>query len=292
MSERQLKLGLPAGSMQEATIDLFRRAGFRISLPERSYVPAFDDPEITALLIRAQELPCYVEEGIFDAALTGYDWILERGVDVVEVAELAYARQGPGVARWVILVPEESEITAVEQLQGKRIATELVEVTRRYLAERGVQAEIEFSWGATEVKLRKIVDAVVDLTETGASIRANRLRVLDEVLQTTVRLIANRDSWADEWKRTKIENIAVMLQGALDAEGKVGLKMNVQRKDLDAVLALLPALKRPTISELAESGWVAVETIIDETVVRTIIPALKRAGASGIIEYPLNKVIP
>jgi len=295
MSEEQrvLRIGLPAGSMQESTIELFRRAGFPVAVASRrSYAPSTGDPELEARFIRAQEMARYVEHGVFDCGLTGYDWVIETEADVVELSDLAYAKQGAGKARWVLVVPEESEIVRVEQLQGKRIATELVGVTKRLLAERGVEAEVEFSWGATEAKLRGMADAVVDITETGSSLRANRLRIVETLLETTTRFIANHEAYADAWKRRKMENIALLLEGALRASAKVGLKMNARREGLSAVLALLPALQNPTVSALSDPEWVAVETIVDEATVREIIPALKAAGASGIIEYPLNKVIP
>ena len=293
MSDRILSIGLPAGSLQEATISMFRRAGFAISLESRrSYLPRINDPELTGMFIRAQELPRYVEDGSFDCGLTGKDWILERGVDVVEVADLVYAKQGAGRVRWVFAVPNDSPVQKVEDLEGKQIATELVEVVRRFLDERGVSADVEFSWGATEAKLPHLADAIVEATETGSTLRANNLRIVETLLESTTKLIANKAAWADSWKRHKIESVAMLLEGALRAEHKVGLKMNVRRDNLDRLIDRLPALKRPTISDLSDLEWVAVETIIDESVVRKIIPELKDAGAEGIIEYPLNKVIP
>ena len=289
---RVLSLGLPAGSMQESTIELFRRAGWPLSTSRRSYEPSTGDPELMARFIRAQEIARYVEHGVFDCGLTGYDWILETEADVIELSDLAYAKQGAGTCRWVVVVPEESEIRTLEQLAGKRVATELVGVTRREFAARGINAEVEFSWGATEAKLRGMVDAVVDITETGISLRANRLRIVATLMSTTTRFIANKAAYEDSWKRRKMEGIALLLEGALRAEGKVGLKMNVPRSALDGVIGRLPALQNPTVSSLSDPDWVAIETIIDEAIVRTIIPELKAAGASGIIEYPLNKVIP
>jgi len=287
----KLKLCLPAGSLQEATFALFERAGFNFTVSSRSYYPAVDDDEIAAMLVRAQEVARYVEEGIFDAGLTGKDWILENRAQVEEVLELCYSKQSMRPCRWVLAVPESSPIQSVKDLGGKRIATEVVNITRDYLERHGVRAEVEFSWGATEVKVPELVDAIVEITETGSSLRANKLRVVDEILTTTPRLIANKRAFADPWKRQKIENIALLLRGALDAEGQVGLKLNCPRDRVEAIVALLPALKKPTVSSLADEGWVALETILKEKEVRALIPALKRAGASGIIEYPLNKVI-
>ncbi|HZN57899.1 MAG TPA: ATP phosphoribosyltransferase [Planctomycetota bacterium] len=286
-----LKLCLPKGSLQDATLSLFARAGFNFSISSRSYFPTTDDEELNAMLVRAQEVSRYVEEGIFDAGLTGKDWIIENQSDVVEVLDLCYSKQSMRPCRWVLAVPESSTIQKVQDLEGKRIATEVVGITRRYLEQHGVRAEVEFSWGATEVKAPDLVDAIVEITETGSSLRANKLRIVDEILTTTPRLIANKASWNDPWKREKIENIALLVRGALDAEGQVGLKMNCARDKVKEILALLPALKNPTISPLADEGWVALETILKEREVRAIVPQLKRAGASGIIEYPLNKVI-
>ncbi len=286
-----LKLCLPKGSLQDATFALFQRAGFNFTISSRSYFPTADDDEIQAMLVRAQEVARYVEEGIFDAGLTGKDWILENRAQVREVLDLCYSKQSMRPCRWVLAVPESSPIRTVKDLEGKRIATEVVDLTKDYLARHGVKAEVEFSWGATEVKAPDLVDAIVEITETGSSLRANKLRIVDEVLTTTPRLIANVKSWEDEWKRRKIENIALLLAGALEAEGQVGLKMNCPREKVKDILAILPALKKPTISSLSDDGWVALETILKEKEVRAMIPQLKRAGASGIIEYPLNKVI-
>jgi len=286
-----LKLGIPAGSLQEATAELFRRAGYKITFGSRSYYPTIDDEEIECLLIRAQEMARYVQNGVLDAGLTGYDWIMENGADVHEVAELVFSKVSRRPVRWVLCVPVDSPVKSVKDLQGKRIATEAVGLTTQYLAKHGVSAEVEFSWGATEVKPPKLVDAIVEVTETGSSLRANNLRILDEVLISTTRFIANHKSYADPWKKQKIDDIALMLQGAMAAEGKVGLMMNVSRNKLKNVLSLLPALQQPTVSSLADDQWVDVNTILDESVVRQIIPRLKAAGARGIVEYPLNKVI-
>ena len=286
-----IKIGLPKGSLQDATFELFKHAGFNFSVSSRSYFPSTDDEEIEAMLVRAQEIARYVEEGVFDAGLTGKDWIVENGADVVEVLDLCYSKQSLRPCRWVLAVPESSAIRSVKDLEGKRIATEVVQITKSYLERNGVRAEVEFSWGATEVKAPDLVDAIVEITETGSSLRANKLRIVDEILTTTPRLIANKQSFQDDWKKQKIENIAMLLAGALEAEGQVGLKLNCPRDRMKEIVALLPALKKPTISALADEGWVALETILREKEVRTIIPLLKRAGASGIIEYPLNKVI-
>jgi len=294
-----LRLALPTGSLQDATLSVFKKAGFSISLPARGYTPAVDDPEIEARLLRAQEIPRYVAAGSLDAGLTGKDWIeetLAQGElapsDVVEVADLVYSKQGLRPYRWVLAVPESSDLQKVEDLEGKRIATEVVNITRRFFATRGVRADIEYSWGATEAKVPELADAVVEGTETGASLRANKLRIIEVLLESTTKLIASPQAWADDWKRRKIESLALLLQGALAAEEKVGLKMNVPVDRLDQVLRSLPALRNPTVSNLTEAGWVAVESVVDEAVVRQIIPTLKAAGATGIIEYPLNKVIP
>jgi ATP phosphoribosyltransferase len=286
-----LRLGIPAGSLQEATAELFRRAGYRIAFGTRSYYPTIDDDEIECLLIRAQEMSRYVEDGALDAGLTGYDWIVENGSDVHEVAELIFSKVSRRPVRWVLCVPEDSPVKTVRDLQGKRIATEAVGLTKQYLERHGVQARVEFSWGATEVKPPKLADAIVEVTETGSSLRANNLRILDEVLESTPRLIANHQAYAEAWKRQKIDDLALMLQGAMAAEGKVGLMMNVPRERLKQVLALLPALQKPTVSSLADENWVDVNTVLDETIVRQIIPRLKAAGARGIVEYPLSKVI-
>lgn len=289
----RLKVGLPSGSLQESTFNLFARAGYRIRAAYRSYTPAIDDPELEGLLLRAQEIAHYVERGVLDVGLTGKDWILENEADVVEIAELSYSKTTSQAARWVVAVPDDSEVKSVADLKGKRIATELVSVTRTWLKDQGVDAEVEYSYGATEAKVRVagLVDAIVEITETGSSIRANRLRVIDTVLETTTRFIANREAWVDPWKREKAERVATLLVGAFQAEDKVGLKMNVRRDDLDAVVNQLPALKNPTISNLLDQSWVAIEVIVDESTVRDIIPLLMNAGATGIIEYPLNKVI-
>ena len=287
----KIKLGLPKGSLQDATFALFDKAGFKFSVSSRSYFPSTDDDEIEAMLVRAQEIARYVEEGVFDAGLTGKDWILENNADVEEVMDLCYSKQSMRPCRWVLAVPESSPIQSVKDLQGKRIATEVVNLTRQYLARNGVRAEVEFSWGATEVKAPDLVDAIVDITETGSSLKANKLRVVDELLSTTPRFIASKRSWQDDWKRRKIENIALLLKGALEAEGQVGLKLNCPKDKVQEILAILPALRKPTLSPLADEGWVAMETILKEKEVRSIIPRIKRAGGSGIIEYPLNKVI-
>lgn len=289
---KKLKLGLPKGSLQEATFNMFRKAGFNISLSsERSYFPSIDDPEIEPVLLRAQEMSRYVETDL-DCGITGEDWIQENGSRVVRVEELVYAKQSLRPVRWVIAVPEGSKIRKIKDLQGKQIATELVNVTRKFLKKNKIKAEVEFSWGATEVKVAQgLVEAIVELTETGRSLKANKLREIATVCESTTKLIANISSWKDKWKRVKIEEIALLLQGALSAETKVGLKMNVSRANINRVLSLLPALKRPTISNLSQEGWAALETVIDEKVVRALIPALKKAGAQGIVEYPLNKVI-
>jgi ATP phosphoribosyltransferase len=286
-----LKLGLPAGSLQEASAELLRRAGYRISFSSRSYYPSIDDDQIDCLLIRAQEMARYVEDGALDAGLTGHDWIVETGADVREVCELIFSKVSRRPVRWVLCVPEDSPVRKVEDLQGKRIATEAVGLTTRYLEEHGVSARVEFSWGATEVKPPKLADAIVEVTETGSSLRANNLRIVAEVLSSTPRFIANHQAYADPWKRQKIDDVALMLQGAMAAEDKVGLMMNVPRARLAKVLALLPALQNPTVADLADREWVAVTTILDESIVRHIIPRLRSAGARGIVEFPLNKII-
>jgi len=293
MSEtKKLKLGLPKGSLQESTIEIFRRAGVRVYASERSYFPTSDDDELDIMLVRSQEMARYVADGVFDAGLTGYDWIMESGVTVHQICELLYAKTGFRPVRWVLAVPNDSPIKSVKDLEGKRIATELVGVVKKYLEKNKVKADVEFSWGATEAKAGYLVDAIVELTETGSSLRANKLRIVEELLTSSTRFIANPVSWKDSWKREKMENLAMLLQGALAAEGMVGLKMNVEQKKVDPLLKLLPALKRPTISPLSDSGWSAIEVIIEEKTVKRLIPQLKRAGAQGIIEYPLNKVIP
>jgi ATP phosphoribosyltransferase len=288
---KKLKLGLPKGSLQEATVRMFRKAGFFVGISERSYFPSIDDNEIEAILFRAQEMSRYVEDGILDCGITGNDWILENSSNVVRVAELIYAKQSLRPVRWVLAVPQASKVKTVKDLRGKRIATELVNVTKSYLKKNNVKAEVEFSWGATEVKAAVGIDAIVEVTETGSSLRANNLREVATVCESTTQLIANRKSWMNPWKRAKIENIALLLKGAILAEEKVGLKMNVAKKDLKNILALLPAMKKPTISNLSDPEWFDVDTIIDEKTAKLIIPELKRAGAQGIIEYPLNKVI-
>jgi ATP phosphoribosyltransferase len=286
-----LRFGLPKGSLQEATIGKMAKAGYNISVSSRSYIPYVDDPELEIRLIRAQEISRYVEHGFLDCGITGHDWIQENGSKVHEVGEFQFNKATRQTARWVLAVPEDSPIKSVKDLRGKRIATELVALTRKYLRRHKVKAEVEFSWGATEMKAHELVDAIVDITETGSSLRANKLRIVDTLLSSTPRLIVNHDSWRDAWKRKKIETLALLLKGALEAEAKVGLKMNIARNDLAKLLQALPALRNPTISNLSQEGWVAVETIIDEHVVRELIPALKAAGAEGIIEYPLNKVV-
>jgi ATP phosphoribosyltransferase len=287
----RLILGIPKGSLQEATVEMMKRAGYRVKVAQRSYYPSIDDEELEGRLIRPQDMSRYVEKGIIDVGLTGADWVKENGSDVKVVASLVYAKQQLTKVRWVMAVPEDSPIRKVSDLQGKRIATELVNVTRGYLSERGVQAEVEFSHGATEAKAPHLVDAIVELTETGASLKANNLRILDTVVESTTLFIANHNSWKDPWKREKIENLAMLFTGAIIAGEKVGLKMNVPNDCLEAVLKQLPALRRPTVSPLAEGSGYAIETVIDESVARRIIPELKRAGAEGIIEYSLNKVI-
>jgi ATP phosphoribosyltransferase len=286
-----LKLGIPAGSLQEATAELFRKAGYRISFSSRSYYPSIDDDEIECLQLRAQEMARYVEKGILDAGITGYDWICETGADVHEVCELMFSKVSRRPVRWVLCVPEDSPVRTAKDLEGKRIATEAVGLTKAYLGKQGVSAEVEFSWGATEVKPPRLADAIVEVTETGSSLRANNLRIVDEILQSTTRFIANRNAWADEWKRRKVENIALMLRSCLAAEGKVGLMMDVRRNDLPKVLGQLPALEKPTVAPLSDPDWVAVTTIIDESVVRTIVPMLKDVGATGIVEFPISKII-
>ncbi|MBN1688863.1 MAG: ATP phosphoribosyltransferase [Candidatus Omnitrophica bacterium] len=288
----KLKIALPKGSLEEATYQLFRKAGFTLSVSNRSYYPTVDDPEIEVTLFRPQEMPRYIEDGVVDCGLTGYDWIVENGSRVEELCDLQYSKRTNNPVQWVLAVHENSPFQKVKDLQGKKIATELVNVTKKFLNKRKVDAEVEFSWGATEVKPPQLADAIVEATETGSSLRANHLRVIDTVLTSVTKFIANRKSYKDPWKRKKMESIVMLLKGAIRAQNKVGLKMNVSKKDLKNILGLLPAMKKPTISSLSEKGWFDVETIIDEAVVRELIPALKKAGASGIIEYPLNKVIP
>lgn len=287
----KLKLGIPKGSLENATVDLFRRAGFQITTSSRSYFPAIDDPEIECMLIRAQEMARYVEDGVLDAGLTGRDWVEENDAKVETVADLIYAKQSFGKVRWVLAVPDGSPFHSVKDLEGKVIATELVSATKRYLAANGVTAKVEFSWGATEVKPPELADAIVEVTETGSSLRANKLRIIETVLESNTQLIANVDSWKDPEKRRKLEDIRMLLEGAINALGKVGLMLNVEKTNLAKVIAVLPALKKPTISTLSDDDWLAVNTILDETTVRTIIPRLKEAGAQGIVEYPLNKIV-
>lgn len=288
----KLRLGLPKGSLQEATFQLFKKAGFNISVRSRSYFPHVDDPEIEALLMRAQEIPRYVHEGVLDAGLSGLDWIRENNADVVEVADLVYSKQTNNPIRLVIAVAQDSDIHNVADLQGKKIATELVNVTRKFLAENGVQATIEYSYGATEVKVPHLVDAIADITETGSSLRAHNLRILTTIMESTTKLHANRKAWENSWKREKLQNLALLLLGALRADSKVGLKLNAPNDKLKDILRILPAMKKPTISCLFDSDWVAVEVVLNDKQARDLIPILKRTGAQDIIEYPLNKVIP
>lgn len=287
-----LRLGLPKGSLQESTFDLLDKAGYSFSVRERSYFPSIDDDELSAMLVRAQEMAKYVQDGVFDAGITGLDWVAETSADVHVVADLIYSKASMRPVRWVLAVPEDSDIQSVQDLQGKRIATEVVNLTKRWLAENGVEAAVEFSWGATEVKAPELVDAIVEVTETGSSLRANKLRIVEVLLKSNTQLIANKAAWEDPWKREKIENLALLMEGAIRAEGRVGLKLNVRRDDLQGVVEKLPALRNPTISPLFSEEWVAVETIIEERQVRKLIPELKRLGAEGIFEYPLNKMIP
>ncbi|HBU68797.1 MAG TPA: ATP phosphoribosyltransferase [Elusimicrobia bacterium] len=289
---KKLKLGFPKGSLQESTLELFKKAGIKINATSRSYFPTSDDDELEIMMVRSQEMAKYVEDGVFDAGLTGFDWICESGAKVKEVCELLYAKSGFRPVRWVLAVPNDSKVRSIKDLKGKRVATELINYVKKYFARKKVKAEIEFSWGATEAKTPALVDAIVELTETGSSLRANNLRIVEDVLTSTTRLIANSKAWNDPWKREKIENLAILLQGALAAEGMVGLKMNVDQKNLEKVKKILPALKKPTLSRLdGLPGWVALEVIIEEKIVKKILPGLKRAGAEGIIEYPLNKII-
>ena len=291
MSQQVLKLGIPAGSLQEATAELFKKAGYNIKFSSRSYYPEIDDPEIECLLVRAQEMSRYVELGVLDAGITGYDWILENGSDVAEICELMFSKVSRRPVRWVLCVPNDSPVKSAKDLAGKRIATEVVNLTQNYFAKHGVEVKVEFSWGATEVKPPLLADAIVEVTETGSSLRANNLRIVEEVLQSTTRFIANKAALAEPWKRNKLENIALMLQGCLAAEGKVGLMMNVRRVDLERILSLLPALQKPTVSSLSDPDWVDVNTILDESYVRSTVPALKGAGARGIVEYQISKII-
>ena len=290
MSEKILKLGIPAGSLQKATIELFNKAGLNILDSERSYLPNINDEQIEVIMLRAQEMSRYIADGVLDAGITGYDWINENDSDVIEVCELAYSKATSKPARWVLAVPNESRVKKAEDLKGGIIATELVNATKKYFADKNIDVKVEFSWGATEVKAR-LVDAIVELTETGSSLRANNLRQIDTVITSTTRFVANKEAWEDKFKRQKIEDIALLLKAAIDARGKVGLKMNVKKDDLAEILKTLPAEKSPTISNLVESDYVAVEVVIDSKIERSLVPALKRAGASGIITYPLNKVI-
>jgi ATP phosphoribosyltransferase len=287
----KLKLGIPAGSLQEATLELFKKSGYNISVQPRSYVPSIDDDEIECLLIRAQEMARYVAQGVLDAGLTGHDWIVETGADVIEVAELRFSKVSRKPVRWVLCVPEDSPIKTVKDLQGKRIATEAVGLTTQFLKKNNVTADVEFSWGATEVKPPKLADAIVEVTETGSSLRANKLRIIAEILQSTTRFIANHNSYKNEWTKQKIDNIVLMLRATMVAEGKVGLMMNVPQQKLDAILKILPALQNPTVSNLSDKNWIAVSTIIEESTVRCLIPQLKNAGACGIVEYPISKII-
>ena len=286
-----LKLGIPAGSLNEATVDLFQRAGYRITSSSRSYFPEIDDDEIECLMVRAQEMARYVEQGVLDAGITGHDWVVETGADVHELCELVFSKVSRHPARWVLCVPNDAPVRTVADLEGKRIATEVVNITRSYLKRHGVNAQVEFSWGATEAKPPRLVDAIVEITETGRSLSANNLRIVDEILHSTPRIIANHAAMADPEKSRKLENIALMLRSCLAAEGKVGLMMNARRGDLDAILALLPALQKPTVSALSDDEWIAMHSIIEESLVRTLIPQLKAAGARGIVEYAINKII-
>jgi ATP phosphoribosyltransferase len=286
-----LKLGLPKGSLQESTTELFRRAGIRVSSSDRSYFPFCDDDEIEVMLVRSQEMGKYVQDGLFDAGITGQDWILETNAKVKQICELVYGKSGFKPVRWVLAVPENSKVRSIKDLQGKTIATEIVNYVRKYFARNKVKAKVEYSWGATEAKAGILVDAIVELTETGRSLKANQLRIVEDILSSTTRFIANKDAWNDPWKREKMENIAILLKGALAAEGMVGLKMNLKESDLPKIMKILPSLKRPTVSPLTLPGWMALEVVVEEKIVKRMIPDLKRAGAEGIIEYPLNKLI-
>lgn len=288
---KKLVLGLPKGSLQDTTFELMKKAGFDVKIGARSYLPSMDDPEIDARLIRAQEISRYVELGVLDAGITGYDWIVENGSDIVEVAELVYSKQGMRPVKWVVAVPEQSTIKSINDLNGKRIATEAVGLTKSFLKKNGISAEVEFSWGATEVKAPDLVDAIVELTETGSSLKANNLRIVETVLTSTTRFIANKKAWKDSWKQTKIEQISMLLKGALAAESSVLLKMNAREGDIEGISKILPSLNAPTVNHLSTKGWVAIESVVEETVVREIIPRLRKAGAEGIIELPLNKLI-
>lgn len=288
-----LQLGIPKGSLQEATFELLEKAGYSFSVQSRSYFPSTDDEELTAMLVRAQEMARYVEDGVFDAGITGKDWIMETNADIHPVADLIYSKRSMRPVRWVLAVPEQSEIESVHDLQGKRIATEVVSLAKRWLEEHDVEAEVEFSWGATEAKAPDLVDAIIEVTETGSSLRANNLRIVEVLMESNTQLIANKNAWQDPWKRRKIENISMLLKGAIRAEARVVLKMNARRTDADSIIDLLPALRRPTVAPLSSNDdWVAIETVIEERQVRSLIPELKRAGAEGLIEYPLNKIIP
>jgi ATP phosphoribosyltransferase len=289
---RQLRIALPKGSLQDATVRMMKRAGWNINVSDRSYYPAVDDEELSIVLLRAQEIPRYVEDGVIDCGITGYDNVLECSADLHEIAELIYSKATSRPYRWVLAVPQDSDIKGPKDLQGKRISTELVQVTKKYLEKHGVEAEVEFSWGATEVKVPYLVDAIVEGTETGSTLRAHGLKIVDELLASTTRFVANKDSWADEWKHDKMENMATLMQGAMQADSKVGLKMNAPRESLDQIISILPAMRTPTISQLSDSEWIALEIIAEEKQVRDLIPGLRRAGATAIIEYPLNKVIP
>lgn len=289
--ENKIILGLPKGSLQESTLEIFRKAGYNVRVSDRSYFPSIDDPEIECVLLRAQEIARYVEDGVLDAGITGWDWVMETNADVQDVGDLLYAKQGLGVVKWVLAVANESPIQSVQDLKGKIIATELVNATKEYLKQKGVNAKVEFSWGATEIKARGIADAIVDVTETGSSLKANNLRIVDTLLTSNTKLVANKDSWKDEWKQKKIKEVMMLLKGVLLAETKVEMLMNVRKKDLEAVIKILPALNTPTISELSNKEWCDVITIVDKSIVRKIIPKLKEAGAEGIVEIPLNRII-
>ena len=291
--QRMLKLGLPKGSLQDATFELLRRASFHFKVGHRSYIPSTDDNELSAMLVRAQEMATYVEDGVFDAGITGKDWVIETDSDVVPVADLVYSKSSMRPVRWVLAAPENGTINSVKDLEGKRIATEVVNITRKWLDKHGVRAEVEFSWGATEVKCPELVDAIVEVTETGTSLRANKLKIVEVLMESNTQLIANKEAWNDPWKRHKISNIAMLLEGAIRAEGRVGLKMNARRDDVATIVELLPALRMPTVAPLAfGEDWVAIETVVEDRQVRNLIPELKRAGAEGIIEFELNKIIP
>ncbi len=291
-TDKILKLGLPKGSLQEATFSLFQKAGYNISVSSRSYLPNIEDEEIKPILVRAQEIARYVELGTFDAGITGKDWIVETNSDVAEVAELVYAKQSMKPVKWVLAVQEDSPFKTAYDLNGKRISTEVVNITKQYLKKHNVEASVEFSWGATEVKVPELADAIVEVTETGNSLRANHLRIIETVLESSTRLIANKEAYANQWKKEKIDTLALLLKAAIAAEGKVGLKMNIKKSDLPRIIGIIPALRRPTVSPLSDDEWVAIETIIEERIVRILVPELKRNGAEGIIEYPLNKVVP